>query len=446
MNGSILIVDDEIGFRNLYRQILESAGFNTLQAASAHEALDLIKDVSLLMVVSDIRMPGASGIELLRKTRELRSELPFLLITAYADVQDAVHAMKLGAVDYLAKPVDLDEFVAAVQDVLGVHGQGRTPPVPPEKLSGIVMESPSMQSAIKDAYRVAESDANVLILGESGTGKEIVAGFIHKCSPRRDKPMITVNCAAIPGTLMASELFGHEKGAFTGADKCRKGPFRESDGGTLFLDEIGDMPLELQTAVLRAIETGRILPVGSDREIATDFRLLAATNRNLERDIREGRFRQDLYYRLNVIAVHIPPIRERKEDILPLARHFLSRGQSDGKTLSRAACEVLTAYPWPGNVREISNAMEHVRLLSPTPIIGPEHLPPAIRKSASPRRAPDNPEAIAAGPAIKTLEENQIENIRLALKKTDGNRTHAAEILGISRRGLIHKLKRFGIV
>ncbi|MEW6265245.1 MAG: sigma-54 dependent transcriptional regulator [Thermodesulfobacteriota bacterium] len=444
MGAFILIVDDEPRYRSLYRQVLESAGFVAREAASAEEGLDLIRTDLPALVVADVRMPGASGLDLLRLTRARHPALPFLLVTAYADVRDAVSAMKLGAVDYLSKPIDLDEFVAAVQDALGIAG-GPDINIPPEKLAGIIARSPAMHAVLRDAYRVAESRASVLITGESGVGKEIVARFIHDSGPRRDGPMVTVNCAAVPGTILASEMFGHERGAFTGAERSRRGRFREADGGTLFLDEIGDMPLDLQPAFLRAIETGRIMPVGGDREVETDFRLLVATNRDLAQDVNKGRFRLDLFYRLNVIALAIPPLRERQEDILPLARFFLGRGQTEAKRLSRAAARVLSAYPWPGNVRELGNAMEHARLLCQTDVIGPEHLPPSIRNMAPRVDAETGEEALREDGAVKTLEEGEIENIKRALERTGGNRTRAAALLGITRRGLIYKLKRLGM-
>jgi DNA-binding NtrC family response regulator len=391
-------------------------------------------------------MPGASGIELLRMAREKHPALPFLLVTAYAEVRDAVRALKLGAVDYLAKPVDLDELLSAVRDALGVQSLAQPLDIPSDALRGIVAESPLMRSVLRDAFRVAASDATVLLTGESGTGKEVLARFIHANSPRREKPLVAVNCAAIPATLLASELFGHEKGAFTGAVARRLGRFREAAGGTLFLDEIGDMPLELQPALLRAIEHGVITPLGSDKEVQADYRLITATNRDLLVDVKEARFREDLFYRLNVIAVELPPLRERPEDILPLARHFLGLDQPETKRLSRAAIQMVTAHLWPGNVRELANAMEHARLLSQTDIILPEHLPPAVRATfVSP--VGEGREAVSSGiaPDVKTIEESEIETIRRALEQTGGNRTHAAELLGITRRGLIYKLKRLGL-
>ena len=445
MSTRILIVDDEVRYRELYMQLLDSAGFKTQAASSAEEAFTIIQRHVPAMVVTDVRMPGASGIELLRLTRKAHPGLPFLLVTAYADVRDAVNAMRLGAVDYLSKPVDLDELLAAVRDGVGITPDAPGLMVPPEALRGIVAESPAMRSVLWDAYRVAQSDANVLLTGESGSGKEVVARFIHQNSSRRNKTMITLNCAAIPATLLASELFGHERGAYTGALTKRLGRFREAEGSTLFLDEIGDMPLELQPALLRAIESNRITPLGSDKEIEVDYRLLAATNRTLHGDVESGRFRQDLYYRLNVIALEIPPLRERAKDILPLARHFLAQGKREDKRLSRAAAQSLEAYQWPGNVRELSNAIERARLLSQTDVILPEHLPPVVRVPTS--LVVDETRKLAMSPKtdVKTLEQNETEIIRRALDQTDGNRTRAAELLGITRRGLIYKLKRLGI-
>jgi DNA-binding NtrC family response regulator len=445
MNRRILVVDDEIRYRELYMQILASAGFGTEAAASAEEAFCIIDNNIPDLVVSDVRMPGLNGIEFLRKVREKHAALPFLLVTAYADVRDAVKALKLGAVDYLAKPVDLDELLAAVEDALGLNTGIPDLSIPPQALRGIVAESPKMRTVLRDAYRVAKSDVNVLLTGESGTGKGVVALFIHNNSLRYNKPIITVNCAAIPPTLLASELFGHEKGAFTGAVAKRHGRFREADGGTLFLDEIGDMPIELQAALLRAIESGRIAPVGSDKEIKADYRLLAATNRNLLQEVEEGRFRQDLYYRLNVISIEIPPLRERTEDILPLARYFFANGKMETKRLSQAAAKTLKAYQWPGNVRELQNALEHARFLSQADIILPEHLPPAVRDEPAQAHAVACETSTTDQPDVKTLGEIEIETIRRALDQTEGNRTRAAELLGITRRGLIYKLKRLGM-
>jgi DNA-binding NtrC family response regulator len=441
----ILIVDDEVRYRELYMHVLEAAGFMARAVASAEEAIAILRTQLPAMVVSDVRMPGASGIELLRRARKEHPGLPFLLVTAYADVRDAVSAMRLGAVDYLSKPVDLDELLAAVRDAVGVYDEVKELTVPSEALRGIVAESPAMRNVLREAYRVAQSDANILLTGESGTGKEVVARFIHQNSPRRDKTMIVVNCASIPGALLAGELFGHEKGAFTGAVTKRLGLFREAEGSTLFLDEIGDMPIELQPALLRAIEASSITPLGGGKEIKVDYRLLAATNRALLEEVEAGRFRQDLYYRLNVIAIEIPPLRERTEDVLPLARHFLATRRNEDKRLSRAAAQALAAHPWPGNVRELSNAIERAWLLSQTDVILPEHLPPVVRMATSRSLSGAIETDSGVHLDVQTLEASEADSIRRALEQTEGNRTRAADLLGITRRGLIYKMKRLGI-
>ena len=434
MKPKILIVDDDNGHRKLYARTLNEAGFETTEAVDGADALQEIEAARPQMVVSDVRMPEIDGLQLLQQVREKHGELPFLLVTAHADVRGAVNALKLGAVDYLEKPVDLDELVAAVSDALGTKSTVTVPDdVPPEAMDGIVAESRVMQTLFRDVYRVARSDANILILGESGTGKEVVAGFIHRNSPRSGKALVAVNCAAIPANLLASELFGHEKGAFTGATARRAGHFREADGGTLFLDEIGDMPLELQPALLRAIETGSIKAVGSDREVAVDVRLVAATNHDLKEAVRNGTFREDLYYRLNVITFSLPSLAGRPEDILPLARCFME----PGKRLSPATARCLQQYRWPGNVRELANAVKRACILSNAEIILPEHLPPDLTAAAPPCTPHPAPQK------VQTVEDAEIAAIRSALEQTDGNKTRAAELLGISRRALLYKVKRY---
>ena len=439
MKPLVLIVDDERSFRELYKVTLEESGFRTLMAANAKEALAVLADNQVALVVSDVRMPGASGLELLKTARDKHDGLPFLLVTAYADVRDAVLALKLGAIDYLSKPVDLDELVAAVKDNLGIRGIDEQNDIPSSALKGIVAKSQSMFSLLRDAYRVSNTNVTVLLTGESGVGKEVVAQFIHRSSARSKRPLIAVNCAAIPVQLLGSELFGHEKGAFTGAEGKRLGRFREADGTTLFLDEIGDMPLDLQPALLRALENNTITPLGSDKDITVDYRLIAATNQTLSEAVESGKFRSDLYYRLNVIALEIPPLRERLEDIIPLARHFIVEAGGKGKRLSRAVVELLHSYSWPGNVRELCNAMQRAHILSNTDVILPEHLPPTIRPNdASPQR-----QASFDG-SLETLKEAEERAIQAALEETEGNKTKAADILGITRRGLIKKLKRMG--
>jgi len=360
-------------------------------------------------------------------------------------VPEAVTALKLGAVDYLGKPVDLDELVAACGDIVGFRGEAAADGLPAEALAGIVAESPALRAVLHDAWRVAPSEATVLLTGESGSGKEVLAQFLHRHSRRARKPLVAVNCAALPESLIASELFGHEAGAFTGATGRRVGRFGEADGGTLFLDEIGDMPVDLQPALLRVLETGRFTPVGGTGEQQVDVRLVAATNRDLGAAVREGRFREDLYHRLNVIALELPPLRDRPEDVLPLARAFL-QGEGQAKRLSPAASRALQNYPWPGNVRELANAVERARLLARTDVILPEHLPPAVRQGAGGAAPGPSSSGVAGGTApepVLPLDRLERETIERALEQTGGNRTRAAELLGISRRTLIYKLKRY---
>lgn len=442
MKPRVLLVDDEPRYRELYARVLRSTGVEVLQASNAEEARQRIERASPAMVISDIRMPGGSGLELLEQTRASGNELPFLLVTAFADVRDAVSALKLGAVDYLAKPVDLSELLACVCDTLGLEAEDGDDEVPAEERAALCATSPAMRSLLRDAWRIADSDVSVLLTGESGTGKELLARFIHRNSPRTRRPFVAINSAAMPANLIASELFGHERGAFTGATSPRRGRFREAEGGVLFLDEIGDMPMELQPVLLRALEQRTITPVGASGDVPVDFRLLAATNRPLEADVAAGTFRADLFYRLNVITLHIAPLRERREDILPLARAFLA-ASGEGKRITRAAGRLLLAHGWPGNVRELKNAMERAHLLSRTDTIMPESLPPVVRQAAD---AGSSSTADAQEPsAFQTLKDSEIASLRRALSLTEGNRTKAAELLGITRRGLLKKMQRFGI-
>jgi DNA-binding NtrC family response regulator len=437
MTPLVLVVDDEKRFQQLYADILSEAGYTVKTAASAEKALDIIREKEPAMIISDVRMQGMNGLELLSQVRQQFSEIPFLLVTAYSNVRDAVGALKFGAVDYLEKPVDLDELLIAVGEALGHSVENVIQELPENLLEGVIAKSPAMQALLRDAFRVASSDATILLTGESGTGKDVVANFIHRTSRRSQAPMVAVNCGAIPSTLLAGELFGHKKGAFTGADVNRKGYFREAATGTIFLDEIGNMPLELQSVLLRVIESGCVVPLGSSREEPVDFRLIAATNTNLETAVKTGAFREDLYYRLNVISFELPPLRDRLEEVEPLVRLFL---QAKGKNqrLSPAAASMLRSYGWPGNIRELQNAIERSALLSGSNIILPEHLPPAIRELQS--CPPENTIR-----ELTTLRQSELSTIQQALNQTNGNRTKAAQILGISRRTLIYKIKQYGL-
>jgi DNA-binding NtrC family response regulator len=405
------------------------------EAASAEEALAVLPQQAPDMVLLDVRLPGMSGIEALAEMRRTAADLPVLLITAFADLRQAVSAVKSGADDYLAKPIDLDELEAAITDALGMAEGGprrgdkaalRLPP-------GVICESPAMCHVLETAAIVAPSNAPVLILGESGSGKEIVAQLIHRWSPRAEGPFVAANCAGLPETLIESELFGHTRGAFTGAQAVQLGFFRSAHLGTLFLDEIGELPLHLQPKLLRAMEAGQIRPIGSDIPVDVDTRLVAATNRDLADAVREGRFREDLYYRLNVVELMVPPLRERSDDILPLARQFAIEFAGTPIRLSPPTVQCLVTYPWPGNVRELRNAIQRACLLCRGDIIMPEHLPPKIAALAT--------SVDTASTNTGRLSQVERATILATLEECHGNRTHAAKKLGISRRALIYKLR-----
>ena len=433
----ILIVDDDPGQRSLLNSFLQSQGFETVVADSGTRALETLRSSHFDMMISDVRMPGLSGLETLRRARQEHATLPVLLVTAYADIRDAVIAMRDGAVNYLAKPIDLDELLSSVQQATGVSESiplkySENMPLPPS----IVVGSPLMQAVIRDASLVAPSETRVLITGESGVGKEVLADILHSWSSRSAGKLVKVNCAAIPETLLESELFGHEKGSFTGAHAQRIGRFEEANDGTIFLDEIAEMSPQLQAKLLRVTQDGRFQRVGSNREVQTNARILTATNRNLEEQVKAGHFREDLFYRLNVVELNIPPLRERREDILPLASLFIAEFAKGRARFSDTVAVCLEYYSWPGNVRELRNAMERAALLSRSELILPEHLPSRVRAAAEQRPAPG-----AADP--QQLEEIERHAILQALRKHEFNRTETAKTLGISRRALIYKLQRW---
>ncbi len=433
----ILIVDDDAGQRSLLSSFLQSQGFEIVTAESGEAALEKLRSVEFGMMISDVRMPGISGLETLKRAREQNSMLPVLLVTAYADIREAVGAMRDGAVNYLAKPIDLDELLASVQKATGVvatrpakfDADKQLPP-------NVVANSPLMQAVFHDASLIAPSESRVLITGESGVGKEVLADVIHAWSARANGPLVKVNCAAIPEALLEAELFGHEKGAFTGAVAQRIGRFEEANGGTIFLDEIGDMSPPLQSKLLRVTQNGGFNRVGSNRELHSNARILAATNKNLEEQVKAGEFREDLFYRLNVVELNIPPLRERPEDILPLASHFVAEFATGKARFSSAVTEGLKRYSWPGNVRELRNAMERAALLSRGEMILPEHLPARVR-------GPGEQPSIIEVPDAQRLEEIERQAILQALREHQQNRTETAKALGISRRALIYKLQRF---
>ena len=432
----ILIVDDDPGQRSLLDSFLRGQGFEIVLADSGERALELLPAGKFSMMISDVRMPGLTGLETLQRARKNFPALPVLLVTAYADIRDAVEAMRDGALNYLAKPIDLDELLATVRQATGIAKTeplklGDAKKLPPN----VIAQSPLTTALFQDIALIAPSETRVLITGESGTGKEVVADTIHAWSARANGKLIKINCAAIPENLLESELFGHEKGAFTGASAMRIGRFEEADGGTIFLDEITEMSPGLQAKLLRVTQDGKFQRIGSNREIRTNARILAASNRDLEAEVKAGRFREDLFYRLNVVELNLPPLRERREDILPLANLFTAEFARNRARLAEATVNCLQNYPWPGNVRELRNAIERAVLLSQSELILPEHLPAKLReavKSAAPLPPMD----------AQTMDEIERHAILAALKQHKSNRTETAKALGISRRALLYKLQR----
>lgn len=380
----ILVVDDESLMRQFLAEALQRKGYAVDVAINGKEALSLLKKQTYDLVITDMKMPDLTGIDLLRKVKELSSQTLVLIMTAYGTIENAVEAMRLGAFNYLLKPFTPDAIEALIekagQHLMLLHENTflREELANQKKFTGVIAESPSMQKILSEAIRIAKSQATILINGESGTGKEVVAAVIHSHSSRAKSPYIKVNCAAIPATLIESEFFGHEKGAFTGANNKRLGRFEMAHGGTLLLDEVTEIPITLQSKLLRAIQEQEFERVGGSRPVAVDVRLISTSNRNLKEAVAEKSFREDLYYRLNVVPIYLPSLRERKEDIIPLANHFLNslckQNQKLAKELSAAAEKKLLEYSWPGNVRELANVMERTVVLDFGQKILPSHL------------------------------------------------------------------------
>ena len=433
----LLVVDDDAGQRSLITSFLKGQGFETEVAESGEQALKKLEQATYEMMVSDVRMPGISGLETLHQIMERGISLPVVLVTAFPDIRDAVGAMRDGAVNYLQKPIDLDELLAIVCRGTGLS-PGEAPVMVVDKPlpEHIVAKGTQMRAVFRDAALVAGSDSRILITGESGVGKEVLADLIHSWSARVRGPMIKVNCAAIPETLLESELFGHEKGAFTGAHQERKGRFEEAHEGTILLDEITEMSPHLQAKLLRVIQDGRFQRLGSNRDRQTNARILAATNRNLEEQVASGAFREDLFYRLNVMEIYIPPLRDRPEDILDLAAQFFLEFTGRRARLSPPVVDCFRNYNWPGNVRELRNAIERASLMCHGELVLLEHLPTRVRNSVG-----------GAGTGVKNpagrLEHIEREAIVHALRANHCNRTETAKALGISRRALTYKIQRF---
>lgn len=438
---TLWIVDDDPGYRDLLQGVLSGPGRRTFCASSAEEALEGMGDNPPDLILLDMRMPGMGGLGLLRAVQAWPKLPPVLVLTAFAEIQDAVEAMKLGARDYLGKPVDLVDLAERVRHLLDepapatLDSQIAHPPLP----GNVVAEAPIMRDLLWELQRVARSQAPVLLSGESGTGKEILAHLLHDWSERAAKPFMAINVTTLPESLVESELFGHAKGAFTGAHARKDGWIRAAEGGSLFLDEIAEMPLSIQPKLLRVLEEKQVTRVGENQADAVDFRLVSATHQDLQELVGQGKFRADLYYRLAVVVLEIPPLRERVEDILPLAKMFISQASQELKSLSPEAEQYLLQYGWPGNIRELRNAITRAAILSTGSLILPEHLPPTLSK-----QSPTGTGAalsMAPGQDLASLEKQAILE---SLQRNNGNRTQTALELGISRRKLLYRLKEYG--
>ncbi|HEY7434078.1 MAG TPA: sigma-54 dependent transcriptional regulator [Methylomirabilota bacterium] len=443
----ILVVDDEPTQLELVGGFLRRQGFEVAEAASGQAAVARFKQEPFDLVLTDQRMPDLSGLEVLEAVRAASPDTAVVIMTAFGTIETAVSAVKAGAADYLAKPLNLDELLHRLHQIqdrrrlLTENRELRAALAERHRVEGIIGESGAMQEVLSVVRRVAPSDATVLIRGESGTGKELIARAIHYASPRAARALVKVNCAALAESLLEAELFGHEKGAFTGAVAARKGRFELADGGSLFLDEIGDLPPHLQVKLLRVLQEREFERVGSSRPIKVDVRLLAATHRNLETLVREGRFRDDLYYRINVVTIQLPPLRERREDLPLLIDHFLRAfADKNGKSirgLTRDAREALLRYEYPGNVRELENLIERAVVLTRDDVIGLTDLPLTLDTQAA---------EVESGPGlVAAVEGLERRMIREALAKADGIQTRAAELLGIGERVLRYKLKKYGL-
>lgn len=437
-NIDILVVDDDISHCTILQALLRGWGYNVELANSGRQALAQVREQVFDLVLCDVRMAEMDGIATLKEIKALNPAIPVLIMTAYSSVETAVEALKTGALDYLIKPLDFDNLQATLEKALAhTHCVDAEMPAVSASQFGMVGKSAAMQHLLSEIALVAPSEATVLIHGDSGTGKELVARAIHASSARREKPLVALNCAALNESLLESELFGHEKGAFTGADKRREGRFVEADGGTLFLDEIGDISPMMQVRLLRAIQEREVQRVGSNQTIPVDVRLIAATHRDLAEEVNAGRFRQDLYYRLNVVAIEVPSLRQRREDIPLLADHFLQRfaerNRKAVKGFTPQAMDLLIHYDWQGNIRELENAVERAVVLLTGEYISERELPLVIASTPIP---------LAQSQDIQPLVEVEKEVILAALEKTGGNKTEAARQLGITRKTLLAKLSR----
>jgi len=452
LSNRILVIDDEEELRESLQLVLADEGFEVLTAATGEIALELVERNPADIVLCDLRMPGVDGMELLPRLRRKLPGATLILMSAYGSEQLALEAIRRGAYDYIAKPFLPSELIFSIRKAQEREALRRQNQLLQREIARAVGERPivaasePMINVLEMIERTAGYKTTVLLEGESGTGKEVLARAVHAQSTRRNAPFVGVNCAAIPENLLESEFFGHAKGAFTGADRARRGIFEEANGGSVFLDEIGELPLVLQSKLLRVLQEEEIRPIGESKSRKTDVRIIAATARNLENEVKNGSFREDLYYRLNVVRIHVPPLRERTKDIPLLIDAFVEHFRRTlGKTVRGITSEAyahLTSYPWPGNVRELENVIERAMILAKREVIGIEDLPPSINTPCSQPPSGESQPELSLRHAKRQMEERLIRN---ALEETSGNRTHAAKLLGISHRSLLYKLKEYRI-
>jgi len=451
----ILVVDDEKNYCTVLAELLGDEGFRVSTAANPYAALEVMERENVDLVLSDLKMPGMSGLEFQRQVRAEIGDIPFIIFTAYATVETALDAMKSGAVDYLIKPCKNEEILLAVQKAVDyrrllTQNAALRRELEVERSGGIIGSSPAVRKLLEDIERAASVRSSVLILGETGTGKELVARALHHAGTRAKEALVTVNCAAFAENLLESELFGHERGAFTGATQRKKGLLEVADGGTLFLDEIGEFPLSLQPKLLRALQEQRFRRVGGTVEVQSDVRIVAATHRDLQQMTATGAFREDLYYRLNVVVLEIPPLRRRREDIPLLALHFLRRSAREMdrpvRDIAPETIERLQNYSWPGNVRELQNVMERSVLFSSAEILTPADLPVPLGGVARDGDTADSHMPDFDAPLPDLMDRMEKELIRKALRQTGGVQAQAADLLGISRSNLQYKLKKHHLI
>ena len=446
--ASILVVDDDQNIRKVLRELLDKEGFNVLTASDVDKALPFIDAQDLDLIVTDLKMPGKSGMDLLTLCHERRPAVPVIMITAFGNVEAAVAAMKKGAYDFITKPFDENELLNVIEKAISESEMNKelisTYFDKETHFSQIIGKTSMIQQVLQTVQKIAPTDSTVLITGETGVGKELIALEIHSGSQRRDHPFVKVNCAAIPETLLESDLFGHEKGAFTGAVTTKPGRFEIAHKGTILLDEIGEMPVHLQAKLLGVIQDKSFDRVGGLKTIKVDIRIIAATNQDLQSAVQSGKFRSDLFYRLNVVPIHIPSLRERKDDLIPLVGYFLKKFTAKYcKKINNVSPEIMATfsnYDWPGNIRELENVLERMVLMSETDTLSLDQLPAEIRGAISTVEASTLKEKVDI---ISQMTERQM--IIDALKKTSQNRTKAAKLLGISRRTLQNKIKEYSL-